>query len=206
MNNLSNCLLIASVDIMDGFFEKKVVYVLDHDDEKGTLGFAINHPLRAIKLKNLLEYLSLDEKDSAADTLDKTLTLFQGGPADIEKAFILRSQGMGHYQDVTSEKIMANQSRQVSTQKLALVESSDELKATLMDNVSQKNIFTLGYAGWSPKQLEKEIELGFWHIAPFDERIVFSGNHENKSDSVWELALNSINIDPNELVDGLGHA
>ncbi len=39
-----------------------------------------------------------------------------------------------------------------------------------------------GYAGWTPKQLEAEVEIGAWFIFPADTGTVFATNPE----SVWQ--------------------
>jgi putative AlgH/UPF0301 family transcriptional regulator len=39
----------------------------------------------------------------------------------------------------------------------------------------------LGYAGWTPEQLRKEVELGAWFIFQADARTVFNSN----PDSLW---------------------
>ena len=186
--------MIASQDLTDGFFEKKVVYILEHNRNKGALGFAVNHPLRSIKVRALMDYLSLEEEGLEDDFLNRKLTLYQGGPANIEKAFILHSN-----RALLGSNKKKNREKQ---KKLSLVESAEELKSMLIHSTFDKHLFTFGYAGWSNAQLEQEIALGLWHIAPFDESIVFN----DSEDDLWEVALNSININPNYLASGLGHA
>lgn len=204
MDNLNHCLLIASQDIMDGFFEKKVIYVLNHSDKEGALGFAVNHPIRSIKLRNLLEYLSfggvsLENVIEAEDKmLDKELTLYQGGPADLERVFFLRPQLVMDASHPHQDQLLHPD----RGAKLSLVDSVDELKIMLADSSAHNKLFVLGCAGWRPQQLEKEIELGFWYVAPSNERIIFGDLNED----IWAMALNSIDINSNDLVCGLGHA
>ena len=39
----------------------------------------------------------------------------------------------------------------------------------------------LGYSGWGPGQLEREVETGAWHILKADAKLVF----DSDPDSVW---------------------
>ena len=42
------------------------------------------------------------------------------------------------------------------------------------------SLFMLGYAGWSPGQLEKEIIEGSWLVAKADPQLVFSHSYSDK--------------------------
>jgi putative transcriptional regulator len=190
VDSLKNYFLVASQDLSDGLFEKKVVYVLEHNHE-GALGFMINHPIRSIKLKDLFEYFNFEKACMGNILPEDKLTVYQGGPSNIEKAFIL-------YANSTTKNIQ----KKPEKDGLSLIQSQQEIESILINSELDKYLFTFGYAGWGPNQLEREIELGLWHIAPFDESIVFCPSPQEH----WEMALNSININPNNLVSGLGHA
>jgi putative transcriptional regulator len=43
----------------------------------------------------------------------------------------------------------------------------------------------MGYAGWSPGQLEGEIAAGAWEVVPADEALLFDENNQTK----WDRAM-----------------
>ena len=51
-------------------------------------------------------------------------------------------------------------------------------------------MLVLGYAGWSPKQLESEIETGSWIVVPATKQLVFDTDNETK----WNVALSSLGL------------
>lgn len=53
-------------------------------------------------------------------------------------------------------------------------------------------LMALGYAGWSPGQLEEEIQGNGWLIADVDEALIFG----LPPDERWEAALATLGIDP----------
>jgi putative transcriptional regulator len=55
----------------------------------------------------------------------------------------------------------------------------------------------LGYSGWHPGQLEREIEENSWVVAPLNTSILFDVPPEDR----WTAALGSIGLDPGTLVD-----
>jgi len=79
-----------------------------------------------------------------------------------------------------------------------VVSGSTETLTRLTQEVGDTRYFLLlGYAGWYPGQLEREIEENSWVIAPFDTSIIFEVPAEER----WAAALRSIGIDPGTLVD-----
>ena len=62
--------------------------------------------------------------------------------------------------------------------------------------------FCLGYAGWGPGQLEREITQNAWLTAPASDALVLGRDDGAK----WQRALGSIGIDPLMLSPSAGHA
>jgi putative transcriptional regulator len=63
-------------------------------------------------------------------------------------------------------------------------------------------MLALGYAGWSPGQLETEIQSNGWLHCTADPDLIFDDDLENK----YERALGKIGIDLPHLVSDAGHA
>ena len=58
----------------------------------------------------------------------------------------------------------------------------------------------LGYAGWSPGQLEREICEGLWLPAPATNECIF----DRDIDHSWENALRTAGIEPGLLLKSTG--
>jgi putative transcriptional regulator len=66
----------------------------------------------------------------------------------------------------------------------------------------KKGMLVLGYAGWSPGQLESEIESGSWIVVPANERLVFDTKNETK----WDAAVSALGFDIGHYSSQVGHA
>src|SRR3990170_1708352 len=61
-------------------------------------------------------------------------------------------------------------------------------------------LFILGFSGWSPGQLEYELMIDSWLVAPIDKRIIFDVPVNER----WRATADSIGIDFTRLVDKQG--
>ena len=66
----------------------------------------------------------------------------------------------------------------------------------------RRSLLALGYAGWGPGQLEKEIRENVWLTVAPDEALIFGGDHTLK----WQMALAKLGIDPSLLSAEAGRA
>ena len=78
----------------------------------------------------------------------------------------------------------------------------DVLRAIAQGEGPKQAVLALGYSGWSPGQLEKEILANSWMVCPADEQLLFDQAHETK----YERALGAIGVDLRFLSDEAGHA
>ena len=85
---------------------------------------------------------------------------------------------------------------------VCLTATLDILKAIAAGKGPKSAILTLGYSGWSPGQLESEIQANGWLHCPADKAIIF----EPDLDVKYPRALAKIGIDPSHLVADAGHA
>ena len=60
--------------------------------------------------------------------------------------------------------------------------SEQLLQRLLEDDAAPEFRVYVGYAGWAPGQLDKEILFGSWHIIPATEEIVFTED----PDEIWQ--------------------
>ena len=77
--------------------------------------------------------------------------------------------------------------------------STESLKELLAGDPALYRL-CLGYAGWGPGQLEKEVVLGGWLTGVANPLRVFETPHEK----VWDLAIRDLGVDPLFLVPSGG--
>jgi putative transcriptional regulator len=182
--SLAGQVLIAMPALADQNFHRSVIYLCAHTGE-GAMGIVVNRPLSTPSFADLLKQLNVEPVPPA-----RTIRLLSGGPVDNARGFVL------HTTDWTSESSLKVDGR------LALTASLDVLKAIAGGGGPRDGLLALGYAGWGPGQLDRELQANSWLTAPADLSILFDGEHETK----WRRALATLRIDPLLLSHAAGHA
>lgn len=137
-------LLLAEPFMPDPGFKRTVVLLCDYGKE-GAVGFILNKPLN-IDVHTLLN--DFPEFDGQA---------YYGGPVANDTLHYVHN--VGHILDESME----------IGQGIYWGGNFNQLKALIREGViEQRNIqFFVGYSGWSPGQLEEEMEIQSWIKAPF---------------------------------------
>lgn len=188
---LDGQLLIAMPAMSDSNFARSVVYLCAHSSD-GAMGLVINHRARDITFLGLLEQLDVigdDGVGARSAFADRAVLL--GGPVDTNRGFVL------HSTDYRSEETTLP-----VRDEIGLTATLDVLRAMLAGNGPARSLMALGYAGWSPGQLESEIQANGWLHCAADPDLVFDAPIDEK----YELALASMGIDPSHLSSFAGHA
>jgi putative transcriptional regulator len=188
---LEGQLLLAMPVMTDKRFARSVIYMCAHSKE-GAMGLIINHRAENITFPDLLERLGITPRGSrdsiASDLLNREV--HSGGPVETGRGFVLHSADY-HANDSTLEIAGG----------ISLTATIDILKAMASGHGPHHSILALGYAGWSPGQLESEIQANGWLNCPADPDIVFETDLELK----YEKALAKIGVNPSFLVSEAGH-
>lgn len=188
---LDGQLLIAMPSMTDPRFHRAVIYLCAHSAE-GAMGLVINQRAPHITLPKLLEQLDIVPGDSFPVAVPSaSMAVHAGGPVETSRGFVLHSSDYF----ATDSTLPINES-------VCLTATIDILKAIAKGSGPNRAILALGYAGWAPGQLEREIQSNGWLNCPADYDIVFDGDLENK----YARALNMMGIDPSHLVGASGHA
>lgn len=164
--------------LKDQIFGKSVIYIHENNQD-GAMGMIINKPLQ-INLGGILEHLAIP---SELETVND-LPVLMGGPVGQEHGFVLHP---------------APHSKQ---KRLRISPSKELLKQIATGQGPSPFTVVLGYAGWEPQQLEREIQRNDWLVAPFDESIVFDTPLEQR----WYRAAQLLGVDPTTLSSLTGHA
>lgn len=126
--DLTHHFLIAMPGLDDELFNKSVVYICEHS-EKGALGLVINKPSN-IPLAEL--FTKIDLKLARPDMANAPV--FQGGPVQTERGFVLHApMGLGG-EAVYSSTIVIQAKRKGDTD----AELADKAVAELTDHLSRK--------------------------------------------------------------------
>ena len=147
-NSLRGHCLVATKSLRDANFHKTVVLLLEHGDQ-GATGLIVNRP-SSIKVAHALAgHFNLPEMDDV---------VFVGGPVEPSALLMLHNADM--FQDTESSPVPG----------LYIGGSAESFEQVLTNcgagtDQPHFRIFS-GYSGWSPGQLEDEIEHGDWLVHP----------------------------------------
>ena len=181
---LTGQLLIAMPAMTTPHFAQAVIYVCAHTPE-GAMGIVLNRKLASPSFGDLLEQLDVNPKPPV-----RQIDLYRGGPVDAARGFVL------HTADWTGDGSL------MVDPEIALTASLDVLKSIADGGGPQRGFLALGYAGWGPGQLDREMTENAWLSAPASVDIVFDGDHETK----WRRAMGILKVDPVLLSGTAGHA
>jgi len=148
----------------DESFARSVVYLCEHS-ERGALGLIINKPTD-ITLKGLFDKvdLSLRREDLTTEPV------FQGGPVQTERGFVL-------HEPMLMDKGDTDESAYASTMTipggLEMTTSKDVLEALSTGAGPRRVLITLGYSSWGEGQLESELAENAWLTVAADLSVIF---------------------------------
>jgi putative transcriptional regulator len=183
MGSLAGRLLIAMPNLADPNFHRSVVLIGVHSADDGAFGLVVNRPT-GVPLGAVLDELGHKPGD---DNLPEVLS---GGPVETQQGFVLFENAV----ELIGDEVLAVEGG-------VAVSGSTEVLARLVENPGAQSFYlVLGYSGWSPGQLEQEIEENSWLVAPLDPDLVF----RVPLDERWNAALRALGVDPGTLVDSGG--
>ena len=189
---LEGQVLVAMPGMVDQRFARSVIYLCAHSKE-GAMGLVINQRAKRVKFADLLVQLEVIDEHEAILLPQRAgaLQVLKGGPVETQRGFVLHSSDY-HVEDTTMP----------IDKTVSLTATVDILRAIAKGAGPYQAVLALGYAGWSPGQLEKEIQQNGWLSCEADADLVFGEDLESK----YARAMRKIGIDPAMLVSEAGHA
>jgi len=177
--------LLAMPQVLDPFFHKSVVLLIQHDDEEGSFGFIVNRPT-GIRVTEILKGMEVGWSGR-----DDALAYF-GGPVQPQTGTVLFQPEPGVETD-DSEPEDSDLVESVSevVPGLSITQHVGDL-AQLAETPPDRFRLFLGYAGWGAGQLVEEILRNDWLTAPVSSDLVFAADPEG----VWAAAVRSVGVDP----------
>jgi putative transcriptional regulator len=140
---LSGSILLSHPTLKDPNFFKSIVFLSAHSTEQGTLGVILNRPL----CKSLAQ---LDKQFSKLSIGDAPV--YEGGPVDKDKIILAAWEWS---ETAHSFKLYFG----IDTDKAQILKSQKpEIEIACF----------LGHSGWSPGQLENELDSDSWLVSSFN--------------------------------------
>jgi putative transcriptional regulator len=172
-------LLLAMPQVLDPFFHRSVVLLVQHQDE-GSFGFIVNRPT-GIRVSEILKGMEVNWQGRSDEVA------YFGGPVQPELGTVLFGPPPhGELEPFDGEG--------AATEVLAGVSLTQHVGdlSRLAEAPPERFRLILGYAGWGAGQLIEEILRNDWLTAPVRGDLIFAPD----PDQVWAAALASVGVDP----------
>ncbi len=183
IESLTGSFLVSTPQMPDPRFEEQVIYICAHSHE-GAMGLAINKPNPLFSMAEVLKGADLPIPSAELPAI------YIGGPVELESAFILyRSDYHTEFQLEVSSTVSLSRETKV-------------LQDIAKECGPEHYLFLLGYTGWGPGQLERELVDDGWLTVPADDNIIF----ELSDDLKWKAAAMQYGIDISTFGDVIGYA
>lgn len=183
-DSLTGQLLIAMPAMPDPRFAHSVIFMCMHD-ERGAMGIIVNQVVDGLEFEKLLEQVGIKDVPPK-----RRIAIHVGGPVETGRGFVL------HSDDYKLDSTLDVDGG------IRLTQSIEVLKEISRGGGPRQCLLALGYAGWGPGQLEREIKQNGWLNVAADEELIFGGSMDDK----WRRALAKMGIDPTMLSSSAGRA
>ena len=176
MSSLQGSYLVAPPQLHDDNFYRSVVLLIEHDDE-GAIGVILNRPT-SDAVDEVMRLLEEDDEDGMTFEGSTSELIYYGGPVPGPLVVL-------HTVVEYSEKQILP-GIHFSSQK-------NNLKKVLSLAKSSYRVYS-GYAGWSPGQLEEELERGGWFLVPSGTS---TGDPElfTETDQMWHTMSSQVGME-----------
>jgi putative transcriptional regulator len=152
-----------------------VLLIVQHN-EQGAMGLILNRPLETT-VREVCE-------DSLGEPCDIDAILHQGGPCD-GPLMVVHTNALAKDAEVLPGVFFTTEKSKIES---------------LLLEPDQPARFFVGYAGWSPGQLESELEIDSWLIAPAQPEHIFQ-DRENLWSRVMTQWMLGTQIDADKIPD-----
>jgi putative transcriptional regulator len=176
----------------DGRFARSVVYLCAHSAD-GAMGIVINQLAPQIAFPDLLVQLDIipEAPEIRLPAAASRMLVQRGGPVETGRGFVLH----------TADYFVEHSTLPID-ENVCLTATLEILKAIASGSGPESAMLALGYAGWSPGQLEEEIQANGWLHCRASAELIF----DRDLDSKYARALALLGVDPVMLSAQSGHA
>ena len=170
---LSGSILLSHPSLKDPSFSKTIVFLSAHSDDMGTVGVILNRPLG--------QTLQQQDKQFKTGTF-ANVPVFEGGPVEKDKLIVAAWEWL---ESPSSFKLYFGID----------LEKAESLHTT---NSSINIACFLGHSGWSPGQLESELDQNSWIVSALDHDLFTS---MDKKGETWRQLVGDMGDDLKLLAD-----
>ena len=172
-------LLLSMPQLIEPEFRRAVILLCEHSED-GAWGLVLNRPTG----KTAASVVAFTPPLAG----DSGIEVWLGGPVEPQRGALLLPE------DPPGVDVF-----EVSPG--VFVSSSGELLRALIEGPSVANArLLMGYAGWGPLQLDRELTESSWLISDVVREIVF----DTKPAEMWEAAIRRLGVDPAALQTSSG--
>lgn len=162
--------LVAAPSMPDERFQKSVVFICKHDGD-GALGIIVNNKVEDLPLGQVYEQLGIE-----VPKISNIQPVLFGGPVETSRGLVLHSADYKRGETLLIEGGMA------------LTASLEILKDMASGSGPKQAWLALGHSGWSPGQLDRELQDNAWLVVDGDAALVF----DTDLDAKWQRALDRL--------------
>ena len=175
VSEVAPLLLLSMPQMSDPNFARSVVLLCDYSED-GAFGLVVNRQMSDPAWTMI--------KTQPPVEVNRDVRLWFGGPVDPQRAWVLMSdpQGPDEEQREIAPGVILSASHALT---LALLQAPPTRRARVV----------VGYAGWGPGQLEREIAASGWLTLAVEPSLIFGVPAED----MWEAALKRLGADPSGL-------
>ena len=181
MSVLAPGLLIAAPPLEDPNFDRSVVLLASHG-KNGAFGWVINGE-RVMSLSELATHAGLACDGALSSGSHSSSSIYVGGPVGREQVWLLYR---------TEERLHAVPDQFDVGFGITASPSQKVLEAVLQGRAPKSLRGVIGFAGWEPSQLEREIGRGSWLPMDAQASLVF----DVSLDQMWAQAYQRAGTSP----------
>jgi len=168
-------ILVSEPYSLDPHFKRTVVYLVDHTEKEGSIGFILNKPTNLAVHEVLANFPEFDSY------------IYYGGPVANDNVYYVHT--IGHILDDSIE-VQPGVFWGGDFKKLKFLIESGMVKPYQIR-------FYLGYSGWSEGQLKEELDGKDWLVADGDINYLFY----RKAKDLWSLVLKNKGLNYEVIAD-----
>ena len=165
-------MLLSMPQMADPNFARTVVLLCDYTED-GAFGLVVN--------RQMTEPAWTMVRTEPPVAVNPDLHLWIGGPVNPQRTWVLMSEAQGpdEEQREVAPGVLLSVSHELTLQ---LLQAPPSARARVI----------VGYSGWGPGQLDKEIAASAWLLTAVDSNLIFGVPPEE----MWETAIRRLGTDP----------